>query len=190
MESILPNHGWNRISIYNHHGELWYLMIDIPGNNWISGNLQINRGYPLIGKTIVHNEFDQIVYEEEFGMPKRVCVRSYHLNLRNIDIKRWIDNPENILCTAGCRIPTTIDNYRTSYVHPPSKWTLKCSIKQHGIIKAVELYEDQLRYTLQNYPNELLDFKKLYNAKELGCFCPPGYPCHIDVIIKLLKEFV
>lgn len=65
---------------------------------------------------------------------------------------------------------------------PQSKWYNKFTVKEHGLEKALELYENDIRNN-----EELLNSLHELEGKELGCWCKPE-KCHGDVLVKLVRE--
>lgn len=65
--------------------------------------------------------------------------------------------------------------------------------------EVLELFEFWGRQALTEWTEDLddrqLKFRaafedlKLGRIENLGCFCPPAESCHVDVIIKLFKEY-
>ena len=70
------------------------------------------------------------------------------------------------------------------YIGRGSKWGNPFKIGKDGNRKEViDKYEKYIR----KKPELLKDLDELKN-KKLGCFCFPPFPCHGQVLIKLMKE--
>lgn len=70
------------------------------------------------------------------------------------------------------------------YIGRPSKWGNPYIIGKDGTREEViEKYEEWVRSS----PTMIRALHQL-DGKVLGCWCPPGVPCHGDVLLKLMKE--
>ncbi len=74
----------------------------------------------------------------------------------------------------------------------PEEWWV--SQKGSGLVSLAKTESDALSFCLEAYESyarknrHLMRELSLLKGKRLGCFCPPGSPCHGDVLVKLLKE--
>ena len=125
------------------------------------------------------------------SLPKGVSVKVKFLRPRGYDnLREWMSN-DRILVTRHGRI--FID--KEIFHYPASCWAnpYKVGTKtdQYSLEESLKKYEDYLRYLLEdseNYEDYLHEFLTLQYAKEIGCFCDEGQPCHRNIILKLLKE--
>jgi hypothetical protein len=63
------------------------------------------------------------------------------------------------------------------------------TIGKHGSRKqVVEMYENYIRERLKNEPLLKMELYQL-RGKRLACWCGADQQCHVDVVIKLIKEF-
>ena len=69
-----------------------------------------------------------------------------------------------------------------------SIWANPYTVKEHGLERAIELYEVYMRERLVKEP-ELREQLRLLQGKTLGCFCKQPGPCHGHSIIRLMQEF-
>lgn len=116
--------------------------------------------------------------------PSRTCgpKLSIHLLLRftghNLQRKLGVMPKRfQVKRTKGWKMPAD-----AIYVGRPTKWgnPFKMSAKVPRE-KAVALYEDRLRKMAAKDRKALLEPLR---GKRLGCWCPPGEPCHADVLLK------
>lgn len=187
MESYMLDGGRYTVCIVDFRGETWYLLENIPGKQLTLGTIKINRGYPPRGILYVCDEFGRNIYQEEYGIPKRVSVKVDYLRPRYDNLQQWIQQPGHILCTRRGRVFITDNQGKYVFTYPESPWANPYTVKDYGLDQALVLYENYLHQQLTN-PQTLQQFTELSNVKELGCFCAPHESCHVDVIIKLLKS--
>jgi hypothetical protein len=95
--------------------------------------------------------------------------------------------------TAGYRLPEN-----TVSVARPSQWGNPYVINSRrlhvdGVIHdvpdrgtAVHLYREWIRHWLAQPANS--DLLSPLRGKNLACWCPPGAPCHADVLLDLANE--
>lgn len=73
----------------------------------------------------------------------------------------------------------------------PEEWWV--SQKGSGLVSLAKTESEALSFCLKSYESyarknrHLMRELSLLKGKRLGCFCPPGSPCHGDVLVKLLK---
>lgn len=88
--------------------------------------------------------------------------------------------------SKGWRMPEN-----TVYVGRPTKWgnpyvVGHTMLNNEGDIitpeLAVEKYEKYLHIAIQRRGR---DFLEVLRGKNLACWCPPGQPCHADVLLRL-----
>ena len=68
----------------------------------------------------------------------------------------------------------------------PSRWGSPFDHRELGRPEAVRRYEERLRAMDPAERADLL--APLRGAGALACYCPPGEPCHADVLIRLLDQ--
>lgn len=68
----------------------------------------------------------------------------------------------------------------------PSRWGNPFDHRRLGRPEAVRRYEEMLRGMDGAARADLL--APLREAAALACYCPPGAPCHADVLIRVLGE--
>jgi hypothetical protein len=74
-------------------------------------------------------------------------------------------------------------SYRASEWHNP----FKVSEREHTLHNSLLKFEKHLSGLLKD--SEARErFLKLREAKEIGCFCASGSPCHRDIILKILRQ--
>ena len=118
-------------------------------------------------------------------LPRRRCVKVTELRPYYTDLKQWMEDFYHLLVTRHGRIFVN----KVIFTYPASEWANPYKVGEHSLEKALILYEQHLRTKLQE--NECLTrFKKLRDAEELGCFCLSKDRCHIDVILKILREIL
>ena len=104
-----------------------------------------------------------------------VNIRKVHLTKQGYNcLMEWCLDPKNIY----------IGQNMTHYVKGAvgSKWQNPFTVKEYGIKKCLEMYEEKIRKT----PELMLSINEL-EGMQLGCWCNPS-PCHGDILIKLLME--
>ena len=107
--------------------------------------------------------------------PTCVNIRKVHLNKIGYKcLMEWNLNPKNIY----------IGRDMTHYVKGAVglKWQTPFTVKEYGIKKCLEMYEEKIRKT----PELMLSINEL-EGMQLGCWCNPS-PCHGDILIKLFME--
>jgi hypothetical protein len=67
------------------------------------------------------------------------------------------------------------------YVGRPSRWGNPFPVAEHGPAAAVELY----RVWLLDRPAVLAAARAELAGRSLACWCPPGAPCHAEVLLDL-----
>ncbi len=70
------------------------------------------------------------------------------------------------------------------YVGRPTRWGNPWTLADHGAA-ALTLYRAHAR-ALHRAGRSFLDELREFEA--LACWCRPGDPCHVDVLIELLQE--
>lgn len=88
--------------------------------------------------------------------------------------------------TKGWRMPEN-----AVYVGRPTKWgnpykisLFITNINESPRETAIRQYEDWLKKRLVEDPHFLDELK----GKDLACWCPLDKPCHVDVLLKTLRE--
>ena len=93
------------------------------------------------------------------------------VNLRNVDEREWVKNPQNIYIGR-----------KTKYLEE-SKWAnpypVPCPSKRKSVVKKFEEY-------IRNNSKLLKDIHEL-KGKNLGCWCAPKH-CHGTVLKQILEE--
>ena len=86
--------------------------------------------------------------------------------------------------TKGWRMPSN-----TIYVGRPSIWENEFTIKSCGsALEAVHMFEhDVLKFSCF-HPGDYETWIGHLKGKNLACWCPPGQPCHADVLLKLANR--
>lgn len=70
-------------------------------------------------------------------------------------------------------------NPNAVYVGRPSKWGNPFKVSEHGLDKALFLYNMWLGHQLSKNP----DFLEPLRGKDLVCFCPLDQRCHADLLL-------
>lgn len=123
-------------------------------------------------------------------IPVRVCVKVAYL--RKMcgrfepcqDLEQWCAIPGNYLATRNGRVfigsgqEKHIFHYPKSPLCNPFKVTKDTPLEQ-----SLKLYEEHLR---NNVPKE--EVLKLLEYSAVGCFCNMENSCHVDIILKYLRE--
>ena len=65
-----------------------------------------------------------------------------------------------------------------------SKWCAEHIFSQH---RTKSIMTKLYFYEIYVFENLFSNLPKLYGHR-LGCFCAPGQPCHVDVLLRLLYE--
>lgn len=118
--------------------------------------------------------------------PTGVCVKVNSLRAMGYtDLEAWVKTPGNVLVTRRGRVFIGSGESRRVFCYPGSPWANPFKLKDYTLQDSLYQYEGFLDQQLQN-ENVLADFSKLRSAKQLGCFCAPGSPCHRDIILKKL----
>lgn len=122
------------------------------------------------------------------SFPRRSCVRVNSLRSRGYqDLKDWMSNEDNILVTRHGRLFVVRNKEKHIFHYPSSEWANPFKVNEHGLEECLLLYEDHLLKKLNNI-KAYERFKKLRTAKEIGCFCEESSPCHVDIILKFLRQ--
>lgn len=82
--------------------------------------------------------------------------------------------------TAGWRMPEG-----AVYVGRPTKFGNPFPVAEYGPAGAVEQY----RLWLQTQPDLVDAARAELRGRNLACWCPPGRPCHADVLLPLARQF-
>ena len=125
------------------------------------------------------------------ALPKGVCVKVSHLRPRFQDLQSWCEAPGHVLVTRPGRVFITDAHGGDKRVfnYPGSPWCNPFKLTEHALSDALSQYRTYLQDKLKD-PATLETFLLLGHAKELGCFCEPGAPCHRDIIINVLSQFI
>lgn len=128
------------------------------------------------------------------SLPKRVCVKVQYLRKHKPyydNLEEWCNDEDNVLVTRNGRVFVGKGDDKRIFHYPKSLWANKYKVGdkegEYTLSEALELFEEDLRDRLED-ENTLDEFRKLLNAKRIGCFCDPNNRCHCDVILKLLEE--
>lgn len=92
--------------------------------------------------------------------------------------------------TLRVNVNQTYDVYmgRASARYPVAPWGNPFRIEDVGSReKALELYEAHMRTRLATEPKLCHDIMSL-RGKRLACHCKRHEACHVDIIIKLIRE--
>jgi hypothetical protein len=90
--------------------------------------------------------------------------------------KVWITHHDQIV--DGVKV-------KERFVHSQSKWANPYTVKEHGLNKSLELYEERL----YSNPEMLADLDELI-GKKLGCFCAQDGRCHAKVLAEAVNKGV
>ena len=125
----------------------------------------------------------------ENKLPIGVCIKVEELRKRGYsNLQEWCDDPKHILVTRNGRVFYKDKNgERRIFAYKSSKWHNPFKVKDHGLEKSLEMFEDHLIEKLRD-EKDLKEFMELMNYKEIGCFCNPREKCHRDIIIKFLVK--
>ena len=66
----------------------------------------------------------------------------------------------------------------------PGQWGNPFAVAEHGLEKALQLFEQYARKRLLTQPGWLEPLR----GKDLACWCNPAKDCHGDVLLRLLAE--
>jgi hypothetical protein len=69
----------------------------------------------------------------------------------------------------------------------PATWTSRSEANR----EAVRLYNDELTYWFGGRMKNDVPFREAVESlrgRDLACWCPPGQPCHADVLLSLANE--
>lgn len=120
-------------------------------------------------------------------LPVRTCVKVDSLRKMSRpyqDLEEWCAVPGNYLAARNGRVfigsgeDKHIFHYPKSPLCNPFKVT-----KETPLEESLRLYEEHLR---NNVPKE--EILKLLEYSAIGCFCKIGSGCHVDIILKYLRE--
>lgn len=78
--------------------------------------------------------------------------------------------------TAGWRAPRG-----AVYVGRPSRWGNPYAVADHGAEKAVRFF----RARIEASPDLRAAVRAQLAGRDLMCWCPPGTPCHADVLLTI-----
>lgn len=81
--------------------------------------------------------------------------------------------------SRGWRMPAGV-----VYVGRPSRWGNPYPLTEHSPTAAVALY----RAWLLEHPDLLDAARAELGGRSLACWCPPGAPCHADVLLDLANS--
>ena len=103
------------------------------------------------------------------------------------NLEEWFKNPDNVYIGRHGRIfigggkPAN----RRLFHYQSSIWHNPFSIKDYGLDRCLELYEQYIREKIEVDPEtyDLLSLK----GKCLGCWCKPNR-CHGDILLSLIDE--
>lgn len=62
------------------------------------------------------------------------------------------------------------------------------SSRPQGAAEAVALYEDLMKVRARDEYRRLREWLAPLRGKDLACWCPPGQPCHADVLLRIANE--
>jgi Domain of unknown function (DUF4326) len=63
----------------------------------------------------------------------------------------------------------------------PTRWGNPFPVAEHGRAEAVQLYRDWLA----SQPGLINEARVQLGGRDLACWCPPGQPCHADVLLHI-----
>lgn len=117
----------------------------------------------------------------------RDCVKVKHIRPTYKNFREWLEDPNNVYVGRHGRVFIGKKPKQVVFPYKGSVWRNPFPVgttkKKFSLNKSLELYEKYLR-------NELLkthDIEELRN-KNLGCWCDPNNKCHVDILLKVLKE--
>lgn len=84
--------------------------------------------------------------------------------------------------SKGWRMPEN-----TVYVGRPTRWgnPWRAGIMGMSASEAVEAFAGQMALTRLDDPEYFRRWLEPLRGKNLACWCPPGQPCHADVLLRL-----
>ena len=90
--------------------------------------------------------------------------------------------------TSSTRVVNKYKEPFDVYIGRGSIWGNPYTVQAYGRKLCIEMYEQYMRQRLHQEPELYLELLKL-DGKVLGCFCKPK-PCHGDVLVKLIQEYL
>ncbi|MEU8590733.1 DUF4326 domain-containing protein [Streptomyces sp. NPDC048664] len=81
--------------------------------------------------------------------------------------------------TAGWRAPQS-----AVYVGRPSRWGNPYAVRDHDAEQAVCLF----RTHIEASPDLRAAVRAHLAGRDLMCWCPPGTPCHADVLLTIAND--
>ena len=111
----------------------------------------------------------------EWITPKTMCVKLFNLRANGYScLGDWLKEPTNVYIGRDMThfIPGAVE----------SKWHNPFKIKDYGLTKSIQHYEEYIRQT-----PELMQAIPGLAGLSLGCWCIKGV-CHGQILIKLFKE--
>ena len=81
--------------------------------------------------------------------------------------------------SAGWRMPAG-----AVYVGRPTRWGNPHRVNEHGPAERSRFTRRSYRPTLPGWPRCGLS----WGGRDLACWCPPGRPCHADVLLEVANS--
>jgi hypothetical protein len=63
----------------------------------------------------------------------------------------------------------------------PTRWGNPYPVAEHGLEQAIAMY----RRHLADHPELVVAARRELAGKTLACWCPPGQPCHADILLEV-----
>lgn len=73
---------------------------------------------------------------------------------------------------------------RAVFVGRPTRWGNPFTVRNIGLQRALELYEEWVLNKMKEDPSFLSPLK----GKDLVCYCPLNRSCHADILLKLANK--
>ncbi len=119
-------------------------------------------------------------------MTERICVKVDSLRKKyndpSITFIKWINMQNNVYVGRQGRI---FINKKVVH-YKGSVWENIYKQKEYGLEECLEKYSAYIQDCIKNNPIKY-DIKTLV-GKKLGCFCPIGQKCHVDILISLINQ--
>jgi len=121
---------------------------------------------------------------------ERVCIGIDYLrkkyNDKNITLEKWLQDPNNVYVGRRGRIFITDKDTgeKKIFHYKDSVWRNEFTVKDYGLEDCLRLFNESITKKIEKGEVDLESIR----GKKLGCFCKPGDKCHIDILIKKLKN--
>jgi hypothetical protein len=116
---------------------------------------------------------------------ERVCVKVASLRRRGYsNLQHWLSNPQNVYVGRYGRIfISQPDGEKKIFHYSQSIWANPYKVgDEYTREQALYLYEKHL------YDSSLINSLHLLHGRSLGCFCDENEACHVDILLKLIRQ--